>query len=103
MCVEHASPLLFPIQEFIYGSYRPWFVAWEFMRPHEEQARRNHGQQTLARLAERGGLSAGEALAAVLGRSQYEPREPADAKEELLRMFNAWKLSKAAVVAGVEG
>ena len=38
-------------------------VPWNLMAPHERQARSNHGGQSLARLAERGGLSACEALA----------------------------------------
>jgi len=41
-------------------------VPWEFIAPHEAQARRNHAQ-TLQRLAERGGLSAKEMLAVVTG------------------------------------
>lgn len=32
-------------------------VPWAWVAPHETQARRNHGGQTLERLAERGGLS----------------------------------------------
>lgn len=37
-------------------------VPMELLRPHEQQAQRNH-YQTLARLAERGGLSPCEAVA----------------------------------------
>ena len=47
-------------------------VPWSLMAPHEAQAKRNHGGQSLARLAERQGLSAGEALAVVLDRP-WEP------------------------------
>ena len=36
---------------------------WALLAPHEQQAIRNHGGQTLERLAERGGLSASEMLA----------------------------------------
>lgn len=39
-------------------------VPWEIMMPHEAQAQRNHGQ-SLQRLAERGGLGAGEAWCVV--------------------------------------
>jgi hypothetical protein len=35
-------------------------IPWEYMAPHESQAQKNHGQ-TIARLAERGGLGAAEA------------------------------------------
>ena len=45
----------------------PHDVPWEFVAPHEPQALRNHGQ-TLARLAERGGLSPAELLAVIEGR-----------------------------------
>jgi hypothetical protein len=34
----------------------PWCVPWEFVAPHEQQAIKNH-DQTLKRLAARGGLS----------------------------------------------
>lgn len=41
-------------------------VPWSVIAPHEAQAQRNHGGQTLERLAERGGLCAKEALAVLL-------------------------------------
>lgn len=57
MCREHASPLLFEIQyPYRYVGPGPRFVPWEFVKPHERQARSNHGGQTLARLSERGDL-----------------------------------------------
>lgn len=43
-------------------------LPWDMIAPHEKQALRNHSQ-TLKRLAERGGLSAGEALAVLEGYS----------------------------------
>ena len=43
-------------------------VPWEWVVPHEAQARHNH-DQSLKRLAERGGLSPGELLCAVHGQS----------------------------------
>ncbi len=46
-------PKWFPIQD---GPAVPW----EYMAPHESQAMKNHGQ-SLARLAERGGLGSAEA------------------------------------------
>ncbi len=46
----------FPIQG---GPSIPWWI----IAPHEKQALRNHGGQTLERLAERGGLGPSEALA----------------------------------------
>ncbi len=43
-------------------------IPWSLIAPHEGQALANH-QQTLDRLAERGGLSACEALLAIRGQS----------------------------------
>ncbi len=40
----------------------PEYVPWEMLSPHEDQAWKNHGQ-SLARLAERGGLGWAEILA----------------------------------------
>ena len=41
-------------------------VPWDFMEPHRKQAADNH-DQTLERLAERGGLSPHEAICAIRG------------------------------------
>ena len=41
-------------------------IPWDMIAPHEAQALKNHGQ-TIARLAERGGLSAAEAVAVLNG------------------------------------
>lgn len=54
------DPKVFPLQD-----YRP--IPWELIAPHEAQAVKNHGGQTLQRLAERGGLSPCEALCAIRG------------------------------------
>lgn len=70
MCVAHSSPLLFPIQQPREISREPWFIPWEFIAAHNAQALKNHGSQTLARLAERGGLSLGETLAVIENREQ---------------------------------
>lgn len=43
-------------------------VPWDFIAPHEAQARNNHGGQTLKRLAERGGLCPLEMLDVIQGR-----------------------------------
>lgn len=39
------------------------YIPYDVIKPHEEQALKNHGGQTLDRLAERGGLSWAEAYA----------------------------------------
>lgn len=51
------SERLFPIQSKHIKS-----IPWAMIAPYERQAIRNHGGQTLDRLAERGGLSPHEAL-----------------------------------------
>lgn len=43
-------------------TFMPLCIPWSMLAPHEKQAQMNHSQ-TLARLAERGGLSPCEALA----------------------------------------
>jgi hypothetical protein len=57
------APTLFPIQG---GPAIPWSV----IAPHELQAQRNH-DQSLQRLAERGGLSPCEAVAVLEGRAWH--------------------------------
>lgn len=52
-------------------------VPWAMLAPHEEQAKWNHGQ-TLARLAERGGLSVVE-MAALLEDRKWRPMPIEDA------------------------
>ena len=68
-------------------------VPWAFLAPHENQARRNHGQ-TLERLAERGGLSAKEMLAVVTGQHWMQTCWKIDnpqANRQLLQHLEAWK------------
>jgi hypothetical protein len=50
---------------------RDW-IPLELIEPHDEQARRNHGNQSLFRLAQRGGLSACEAVAVIEDKGFYE-------------------------------
>ncbi len=66
MCREHSAPLMFAVQyPYRYAGPGPRLVPWEFVRPHDRQARVNHGGQMLARLSERGGLSVRELLVVV--------------------------------------
>jgi hypothetical protein len=53
----------------------PGSIPWELISPHEAQALRNHCGQSLQQLAERGGLSACEAVA-VLEDCDYQKRWP---------------------------
>jgi len=50
-------------------------IAWEMIAPHEATALRNHGGQSLQKLASRGGLSPCEAVA-VLEDADYRTRWP---------------------------
>lgn len=50
-------------------------IPWAMIAPHEATARQNHGGQTLARLAQRGGLCPLEAVA-VLEDADYRKRWP---------------------------
>lgn len=70
----------------------PRCVPWGFVEPHEKQAWTNHGQ-TLARLAQRGGLSPAELLAIATGRGLREmwgvtDVEAASRLMELLREYD---------------
>lgn len=47
-------------------------LPWDMIADHEKQAQNNHSQ-TLARLAERGGLSASEAVAVLEDRGYWHP------------------------------
>jgi hypothetical protein len=81
----------FPIQPFRDYSHpiegrkkvknEPLSIPWELIAPHEAQAQRNHSQ-TLKRLAERGGLSACEAVA-VLEDRPWEKMDPQAAADRL--------------------
>lgn len=56
---------MFPVLRY-YGKDTPadcpTSIPWAMLSPHEAQAMKNHSGQTLARLAERGGMSAGEIM-----------------------------------------
>jgi hypothetical protein len=58
-------------------------IPWSVIEPHDAQARHNHGGQTLARLAERGGLSACEAVAVLEDREWHSM--PIAESESVLR------------------
>ena len=86
-------------------------VPWEFIEPHAAQAMANH-DQTLNRLAQRGGLSACEALCAVTGRGFREllsfssptrhgetrPPKPfserCSCRAELARLVEEWRIAR---------
>lgn len=70
------ATLRFPIMKFHEADVpqREW-IPWSLIAPHDKQAQRNHGGQTLVRLAQRGGLDAMEAVA-VLEDADYRKKWP---------------------------
>lgn len=81
------SPKLFPIMQTPAEGLTT--IPLAMIAPHEPQAMKNHGQ-SLERLAERGGLSPGEALS-VLEDRRWEAVEPADASARLTALVSLWK------------
>ena len=80
------TDLTFPIME---GRHHPAkTIPWELIKDHEVQAIRNH-QQTLAKLALRGGLSRCEAVA-VLEDRQWEPMDEIEADKRLTQLVETW-------------
>lgn len=70
----------------------PRVVPWDFVEPHEEQALRNH-DQTVQRLAERGGLGVAEMVGVVTGRGLgwVFRQHDEDQVEELLKLLTEWQ------------
>ena len=82
MNADEGAVTRFPIQQ---GASIPWAM----IAPHEMQAIQNHGGQTLARLAERGGLSPCEALAVLDDRAWLWMD---DARDELERRRSEYEV-----------
>jgi hypothetical protein len=78
---ERQFPILHPAKDGVL------WLPWAMLEEHEEQAKKNHGGQTLTRLAERGGLGASEAVAILEGRD-WHPLLHADAR--LAEMIEEW-------------
>ena len=84
---EQARRRRFPIMGQRHGDIC-MTIPWEIISPHQSQAMKNHSQ-TLERLAERGGLSPGEALAVMTNRawqdrSKFKFHETLDALIEVI-------------------
>ena len=60
---------------------------WPILAPHEAQARKNYGGQSLERLAERGGLSVSELLA-ILEDRPWKGMRSVKAINELFKIIN---------------
>lgn len=67
----------------------PGSIPWAMLAPHERQALRNH-DQTLKRLAERGGLSTCEAMA-VLEDRRWQKMDVKESISKLLDLVKEWK------------
>lgn len=68
----------------------PTSIPWKMVEPHDEQSQRNHGRQTLRRLAERGGLSPQEAVA-VLEDRDWRRMPAKDACERLVELLTEFQ------------
>ncbi len=66
----------------------PVSVPWKLIEPHAAQASKNHGGQTLQRLAERGGLSIHEMYAVLTDRDfhQVSALDTVAVMDEILRL-----------------
>ena len=64
----------------------PESIPWELLEPYTWQALRNHGGQSVARLAERGGLGPDE-LVAIFERRPWHRMEMRDAVNRLKQLI----------------
>lgn len=65
-------------------------IPWDMIAPHEAQARSNH-YQSLERLAQRGGLSASEAIQILEGRSFGTVKSCVENEYYLINLVRAWR------------
>jgi len=65
-------------------------IPWEMILPHERQAKKNHGGQTLERLAERGGLGCSEVVAVLYDRP-WTRMDSAEAYNRLNAILQNWE------------
>ena len=65
-------------------------LPWPMVEAHERQAQKNHSQ-SVARLAERGGLSPCEAVAVLEDRDYYPAPSLPAAHARLKELFSAWQ------------
>jgi len=78
----------FPIMLEGYGEGSRTGIPWAVIEGHERQAQENHGRQSLAHLASRGGLSPCEAVA-VLEDRRWQRMTEADALAQLTALVAA--------------
>jgi len=66
-------------------------MPWDMLAPHEQQAKRNHGGQSLAQLMDRGGLSWAEALCVLRDEPAFGNLKPeAEARIIVAAMIESW-------------
>lgn len=65
-------------------------IPWGLISPHEQQARKNHGQ-TLDRLAERGGLGHSEAIDIIEGRKWGSSKHCVENEHYLINLVRQWR------------
>ena len=75
-------------------------IPWAMIAPHEAQARSNHGGQSLARLAERGGLGFCEAVA-VLENRRWHRMETGAANAALLALVQRYHAEARSLAAPI--
>lgn len=98
-------PVLFTERERRQWPLCPRDVPWAMLAPHDRRAQKNHGGQTLHRLAERGGLDPIE-LVCVLDDREYPqdtvradiPKAKQWAVNEVIKRVAAWEGNAAPVV-----
>lgn len=74
------------------------FIPWELIRPHDSQAKENHGGQDLLRLAQRGGLSRCEAIAIILDK-KWSEMDDNDADSQLKQIVEEHNSKQRVVLA----
>lgn len=86
---EQRFPILLSPRERREHPDWPTSIPWSLIAPHEDQALRNHGGQTLQRLAERGGLSPLEARCVIEDRDFEWSDHYAEKDNAAVKFLNA--------------
>jgi hypothetical protein len=74
-----------------YGEYERRTVPWDFVRPYEARAQKNH-DQTLEVLAARGGMSECELIALAEDRP-WKSMDARDARARLAELVARWEVT----------
>lgn len=90
----------FPIQRPYFDRGPQRSIPWDAIAPHEAQAMRNHGGQTLARLAERHGLGPNEALCVMRDQEYTGPRFSLPRDREAYATWDAERYAELQALVG---